>query len=153
LAEKIRVSCEDALKIALWLDKRGGVAVWQRINLSNLGSAFCPVKGEDGTPTQKPSWEYANAPERIVTDPADVIVFVPVVACRMHVAVRRSSNGLMLKLTDASSAKVRAMLEKLGEKSSYYFDYGEYKNCVFTVEGEEKPLLKFILEKETEKMG
>jgi hypothetical protein len=143
----IRVSAENAPKISLWLKKRGGVAVWQRINLLNLGSALVPARTENGEPSQKPSWQYANAPERIVTDPADVVVFVPIEACRMHVVVRRSTNGLMLKLTDASSARVRAMLEKLGEKSSYHFDYGEYKNCVFTVEGEEKTLREFMLKK------
>ena len=151
MTEKIRVSVEDAPKIALWLEKRGGVAVWQRVNLSNLGSVFCPVNQENGEPSQKPSWEYADKPERIVMDPCDVIVYVPVVAARMHVAIRKSSNNFMLKLTDASSRRVRAMLEKLGEKSSYHFDYGEYKNCVFTVEGEEKTLLEFMLKKRDEK--
>jgi hypothetical protein len=44
-------------------------------------------------------------------------------------------------------SKVRKQLEKLGEKSSYHFDYGEYLNCVFTVEGEEKTLPEFYVEK------
>lgn len=152
MAEKIRVSAVDAFKIALWLETRGGVAVWQRINLSNPGSAFCPVNQENGEPMQKPSWEYADKPERIVSNPCDVIVYVPVVAARMHVAIRKSSNNFMLKLTDASSRRVRAMLEKLGEKSSYHFDYGEYKNCVFTVEGEEKILPEFMLKEMRKKL-
>jgi len=149
----IRVSTGEAPKIALWLEKRGGVAVWPRLNLSNCGSAFVPVKQENGEPTQKPSWQYANAPERIITDPNEVRVFVPVVVARFHVAVRRSSNGMMLKLTDGSSERLRRALEKHGPTSNYYFDYDEVKNCVITVQKDEKTLLEFLAEKITEKIA
>jgi len=143
----IRVAAGNAPKIAFWLEKRGGVALWQRINPSNLGSIFVPAKQENGEPTQKPSWQYADAPERIITDPNEVRVFVPVVVARFHVAVRRSSNGMMLKLTDGSSERLRRALEKHGPTSNYYFDYDEVNNCVITVQKEEKTLREFMLKK------
>lgn len=137
---------ENVSKMREWIAKRGGIAVWAGINLSNIRQLLTPANTEEGLPYPKPAWDMSNAPEKIVTDPTAVGVSVDKEAKRFHVAVRRSSNGMSVKLTDASSRKVRAAVEKAGDGSYYIFDYEtqeavimksekvipltEYKECV-----------------------
>jgi len=67
---------------------------------------------------------------------------------RFHVAVRLSSNGLMLKLTDASTRKVRNAVEKAtekyGRKALYGFDL-DVQNAVIWIPVREGETLESIL--------
>ena len=119
----ITTSMQNAGKMKEWIEKRGGIAVWNGINLSNLRELLTPAKAEDGAPYSKPSWDMPNEPTKIVTDPAEVCVTLDKEVRRFHIAIRRSGNGLSLKLTDASSEKVRRAVEKAGDGAYYLFDH------------------------------
>jgi hypothetical protein len=61
--ERHEVSPENAAKFRDWIARRGGVAVWHSINLSNIGASWStPALREDGTPTPKPTWEADDKP-------------------------------------------------------------------------------------------
>ncbi len=128
---KIKTSSEHAEKIWNWLKERGGIAVWNSINLSNpSGSWFTPVNDEHGNKYGKPNWQCSNEPSQIITSADDIEISVDKEVKRFHVAVRQSSNGMMLKLTDSSSEHVRKAVDKAGEGAYHVFHYGDYKNCV-----------------------
>lgn len=120
-------------KFAEWIEKRGGIAVWPCVNLSNMtGPCFTPALSESGEPTPKPGWQYGARVE-VVTDLARFKFAKSMKEVdRFRVALRRSGNGLMVKLTDASSAKLRKRLDKAGEDARYHFDY-ETQEAVITV--------------------
>lgn len=113
-----------------WIASRGGVQVWNNINLSNIGAGqvFTPVFNEDGSPIRSPKWSHERG--EVVQD---ITRFRFVKAWkevkRFHVAVRMGSQGTMVKLTDASSARVRRTGE-MYPGASYRFDY-EGQECVF----------------------
>jgi hypothetical protein len=107
-----------------WMQNRGGLAIWKSINLSNPGASWTtPVLDQDGKPYGKPTWQADNEPSRIITDPDEVIVTRDEEVSRLRVSLRRSSNGLMIKCTDTSSARIRKAVERAGEKAYYIFDY------------------------------
>lgn len=117
-------------KFAGWVAQRGGVAVWENANLStpDAGEQFTPAV-TDGAPTPQPHWSVKPIPE-IVTDLARfrfVKSFREV--GRRKIAVRVSGNGLMLKLTDASTRKVNnfqdSYKEKHGVRPFYRFEDDE----------------------------
>ena len=125
---KITTSGENADKQLNWINTRGGIAVWRSIDLSNPGAeTFTPAITE-GKPTGKPHWRFANEPA-IVTNPDEVEITKDEEVRRFHIAVRRGSQGFSIKLTDASTRKVRAAVEKAGEGAYYEFDY-ETQECV-----------------------
>jgi hypothetical protein len=106
-----------------WIATRGGIAKWQSADLSRPGdSCLTPALAADGTPTTKPSWHYSNAPAVIVTDPAQVGIYAEELYKAVPVALRRSSNGLSLKITDASQRKVDRLLAACRDKhgSAHY---------------------------------
>lgn len=112
-----------ASKLAGWITDRGGVLVWRSVDLSDPSTvAVSPYLDRDGDVSTKPSWIYANEPALHITDPARIGVIQTEEVKRFHVAVRVSSNGLRLKLTDASSTKLNKALEKAGIGATYYFD-------------------------------
>src|SRR5690348_7449879 len=118
------VTVENAEKISFWLQERGGIAVWRSINLSNpVASWTTPVKNADGTQVTKPTWEAANEPERIITDPVEVLVSKDVEVKRFRVGVRASGNGFSLKVTDGGSRRIRSAVAKAGDGSYNVVDY------------------------------
>ena len=128
--DKLIVFEENAPKFSDWLKNRGGLAVWQSIDLSDPGASCTTPALTDGKPTTKPHWKYANEPQRIVTDPAEVQVQRMKEVKRFHVATQRGSGFMQLVLTDASDTRVKKALDKAGEGSTYIFDYGDYENCI-----------------------
>lgn len=135
---------ENAQKISEWLKTRGGVALWRSVDLSRPGqTAWAPVNDESGTPKGKPHWMYANEPELTVNDPGEFTVSIDKEVKRFHVAVRRGGNGFSLKLTDASSERVRKACEKAGEGAYYLFDYEDYNNCVILAPDKQIPLTEW----------
>ncbi len=126
----------NAEKFWKWLHERGGIAVWKSVNLSNPEASWsCPVNDEGGNQKGKPSWESANEPERIITDPAEVEVSIPKEVRRLHVAIRRGSQGLSWKLTFASSRRLRNAVAKAhdetGKSSWYEFDYTSQEAVIY----------------------
>ena len=127
---KIRVLAPGAReKFEDWIAARGGVQIWNNVNLSDPGAGpiFTPAMTGDH-PTEKPRWSHERG--EVVTD-INRFEFVKAwkEIKRFHVAIRMGSQGTMLKLTDASSAKVRKF-EDSHPGAYYRFDY-ETQECVF----------------------
>jgi hypothetical protein len=113
-----------AEKFLNWIEERGGVAVWLSADLSDPGKSWSSPALTDGQPTQKPSWQSADAPVAVITDPTEIGVMVDEEVKRFHVDVRRGSQGLSLKCTDAGSRRIRREVARAGEGAYYEFDYG-----------------------------
>lgn len=125
----ITTSIQNFSQLCRWLYSRCGIAVWQSIDLSNPGvQTFTP-----GDVKNKPHWRYSNTPF-IITDPAQVFFITYRELRRFHVAIRLSGNGLNLKLTDASTRKVEAALEKAGSDATYEFDYETQEAIIFVAD-------------------
>jgi hypothetical protein len=124
-------------QFTMFCRERGGIKVWKNINLSNpdAGNMYTPVRDSEGKDYPKPHWSVAL--DRIVTDISE-FRFVKEMreVKRFHVAIRMGNQGLMLKLTDASTRRVREacvrMKEKYGESPCYHFDY-DTQECVIEV--------------------
>lgn len=115
-----------------WLRERGGIAVWRSINLSNPGASWStPALEADGKPYGRPNWQTENTPHRIITDAEDVLVLTPREVKRFHVAVRVGSQGLTLKVTDASTRRIRKAVDKAGEGAWYEFDYSTQEAVIY----------------------
>jgi hypothetical protein len=121
----VRAKFED------WIKTRGGILVWENVNLSNPGAGpmFTPVRDAEGKTNCKnspPHWTHRF--HETCTDIKD-FKFVKEMCevNRFRVAVRMGSQGLMVKLTDASTKKLHKALdkakEKTGQDASYRFDY------------------------------
>lgn len=113
------VSEANALLFLRWLAERGGVAVWRSVDLSDLGKSW----STPGDAEQRPSWQAAGAPERVVTDPAEIDVVIDREVKRFHMAMRVGSSGIKVKCTDASSSRIRREVEKAGDGAYHVFDY------------------------------
>lgn len=141
-----QIAPENAALLLDWLRTRGGIAIWDSVNLANPGQTWTtPIRNADGTPrTEKPHWS-AGGIIRTLTDPAEVEVVVPKEVNRFHVAVRMGGNGLVLKLTDASSRRVRRAVERAEVQHGnawYEFDYATQEAVIF-VAGEVTPLVEW----------
>lgn len=134
MSYEITTSVDNAPKLKSWLESRGGIAVWKGQNLSNIRELLTPANEENGTPYTKPSWDMPNEPSKIVTDPDAVCVTVGKEVKRFRVAIRQSNNGLTMKLTDASSRKVRTAVDKAGDGAYYKFDYEMQEAVIFKPE-------------------
>lgn len=136
----LTVTQENASLIHEWLRSRGGVAVWESVNLSNPGAEVLTPADR----TDKPSWQVGNAPVRIVTDVTQVIVTVLKEVKRFHVATRFGSQRLSVKVSDGGSRRIRSEVTKAGAGATYVFDYGDYNNAVILVPEKTVPLLEFM---------
>ena len=70
-----------------------------------------------------PSWSYSRHPEIYKSLRCFRFALEMREVRRFRVAVRRGAQGLTLKLTDASAAKLRRRLVEAGPDASYRFDY------------------------------
>ncbi len=158
--------CEaaNASKIFDWLLHRGGIFIWRSVNLSNPGQSWTTPatirrgdcdgsKAAEGSPDDilpypKPNWQCGSDPERHIVNIADVTVMQSKEVKRFHVATRMSGNGLSIKLTDASSRKLRDAVakaqERYGKSAWYQFDYGDEKNAVIYIEDSAIPLADWV---------
>jgi len=125
-------------KFAEYIRDRGGVQVWRNINLSNrdAGDMYTPALTETGEPTPKPHWSVA--PGEVITDITRFRFCVEQREVkRLRIALRMGSQGLMIKLTDNSSAKLRKWLgvieEKYGKSPCYHWDGWDGKDAVITI--------------------
>lgn len=142
---KLTITAENANHIRQWLDSRGGIAVWRSQDLSRAGEeVWTPATTPDGRPAQEagePRWDLVF--ERIVSDPADVIVSVDREVKRFHVGTKRGS-GLSWVVTDAGTRRIKREVEKAGKGAYYVFDYGDYKNAVIMVPDRQVSLSEYV---------
>lgn len=118
------IRAEDAQSINEWIRTRQGIAIWRSVNLSNPGASWTtPVVDESGNKVQKPTWQAGNEPERIITDPTEVLVSVDKEVKRFHIALRMGGQGLSLKVTDGGTRRIRAAVAKAGDGAYYQFDF------------------------------
>lgn len=134
--EKHHVLEANASKFLHWIRHRGGVAVWKSINLSDPGKSWStPFLKENGEPTPKPHWGAESQASRVITNPDDILVDTPHEVKRFRVAIRRGTQGLSFKLTDASSSRLRKEVDKAGEGAWYEFDYGSQEAVIYVAKG------------------
>lgn len=120
------VAPQNAELIRSWLLTRGGIAVWSSLDMSDPGKTWTtPLLKEDGSASGKPHWAASTEPVRVITSPSDVVVEVGQEVKRVKIALRRGANGMKIKLTDASTKKVYAAIDKAKAKAGaawYEFD-------------------------------
>jgi hypothetical protein len=125
-----------------WIKNRGGVQVWENVDLSNLnaGDMFTPALktvqipeengGINAIPYPQPHWRVQRG--EVITD---ITRFRFVKSWkevkRFHVGVRMGDSGLRVKVTDGGTRKIRAACDKY-PGSSYRFDY-EFQEAVIEV--------------------
>lgn len=135
--KKIEICVPGArAKFETWIKDRGGVAVWKNVNLSNpgAGDSYTPALAVEGQGMRYPKPHWSVEFSKIITD-INSFRFVKEMReiKRFHVAIRRSSNGLMFKCTDASSERIRREMSKAsakhGQNICREFDY-ETQDCV-----------------------
>lgn len=140
---KHRITADHAALVTAWLRGRGGLLVWRSVDLCDPGKSWTtPVLGEDGQPVRQPSWQAAASPARVITSADEVEVVIPKRVRKFRVATRIGASGVRVKLTDASSAKLRAALEKAGPESWHEFNYDTQEALVF-VPGRVMPLAEW----------
>ena len=120
---RLEVTEENAPRFLEWLRARGGVAVWQSVDLSDPGSVSTPARTVEGAAMSRPHWKFAEAPERIITSAADIDVVVWQEVKRSRVGLQHGAQGFRVKLTDAGSRRLRAAVAAAGEDATYKFDY------------------------------
>lgn len=136
------VAPENAAKMLDWIERRGGIAVWKSVNLSNPGASWStPALAPDCSPYRKPTWEAESSPYKVITNPAEIVVVTRKEVKRFRVAIR--VRGMSVKLTSGSTRKVDKAMIHAGEDASYHFDY-ETQEAVITVPSETVPLLQFL---------
>ena len=139
--DRLLCSPENAQRFYNWLQTRGGIAVWESVNLSNPGASWsAPVNDADGKPKGKPTWEAGDAPTRIVTDAAEIAVQVDKVVRVIPIFVRR--KGMHIVLTDACTRKVRDAVAKAGPGAYYLLD--SYEARIMAPDGEPIPLVDYL---------
>src|SRR5271157_6212623 len=128
------VTEENAAKFADWLKNRGGIFVWESVNLANPGASWSTPAITDGKPTGKPTWQAGNTPVRHITDPSEVLVSRDREIKRFRFGVRMGGNGLSLKVTDGGSRKIRSEVAKAGNGAYHVFDYFSQQAVVMAPE-------------------
>lgn len=111
---------EHAEKFKRWLRENGGIAFWRSANLSNPSQTWsAPAFDAKGRPHNKPTWQAEDQPTKIITNIDDVVVVIDKEVKRIKISIRQAF--LSLKLTDASSKRLRKELAKY-EGSTYAFE-------------------------------
>jgi hypothetical protein len=126
------------MRMAGWIEHRGGVRVWENINLSNPdgGSWYTPALTEDGRETPTPHWGVARG--ELLKDIRQLRFMAAEKKVNLvRIATRMGTQGLMVKLTDHSSKKVtlacQAAKEKYGEDAMYSFGGWDGKDCIISI--------------------
>lgn len=105
----------------------GGLTYWTSVDLSDLSRAWLTGKDEP-----KPSWK-AGDPQPVTLEQVQVLGPEEQYK-RFHVAVRPGAQGLSLKLTDASSERVRRDTERArngGYIAWHRFDYDTQEAVIY----------------------
>lgn len=127
-----------------WLTNRGGLFVWDSCNLNNLGMTWTtPASNADGSEISKPNWQ-ANKIIRHIKNLDEIVVIIPKVVKKFHVATRIGTQGFSVKVSDGGSRKIAKECAKAGDKSWYEFDYGSYENAIILVPEKTIPLSVYL---------
>lgn len=126
----------DSSQIWKWLTSGRGLAVWRSVNLSNPGGQWLtPAFTETGEPSPRPIWEADNKPFAVytMTDAPNIGVVFPKTVKSFHVAIRPSSQGFGMKVTDGGSRRIWKTIAKTKKELKtdevwYVFNYGEKEN-------------------------
>lgn len=131
---------QNAEKFVDWILHRGGIAVWQSVNLSNPGASWSTPALTDGRPTPQPTWQADSEPAAVHTDPAKILVRREKEVRRFRVGLRRKGfMGLTFVLTDGAQRRLYSALDKLrdaGQDPRYHFDRST-QEVVITVPDDE----------------
>lgn len=148
---KIECSLENAPRFWYWVKNRGGIAHWKSIDLSDLDKTMStPVRDKAGNSFPKPHWKMDSMPAFTCADPDMIFVVTRKEVKRFRVSVRRGSQGLSLKLTDASSSRLRRTIDDINSRrtekdATYYFDY-DMQEAVFEVPDKTITLTEWVAE-------
>ena len=134
---------DEAPRIWDWIKNRNGVAVWRSVSLTTPGRDLLTPCTTEGKPTPRPHWSVESCP-KVIADATAVDVTISQEVKRFHIAIR--NTGLYLKLTDASSARVRRAVEAAGEGAYYLFDYETQEVIIFR-ENRRVNLLDYAIER------
>lgn len=132
--DKLECSIEHAAQYRDWIANRGGLLVWQSINLSNPGASWTTPAITDGAPTGKPTWQADNTPARHIQSEDEVVVVQPREVKRFRVGVRRGDQGLAFKVTDGGSRRIRREVAKAGEGAWHEFDYSTQEAVILVAD-------------------
>jgi len=150
---KINCRPENARKYKEWLASRGGLAVWDSKDFGNLGQSWVtPVNDQAGNPYGPPHWKCGgpgSKPDRIVTNPADVVVVIDREVERFPIKLKQ--DGMMIVLTKQSRDKVNKAKERIGKGSYHVFEDGSLANgllfgsdtCIIMAPEKVVPLMEF----------
>jgi hypothetical protein len=134
----ITINPSDAPRIREWLQKRGGIQVWESADLGDpVSSVFCPYLGEDGQIKNAPSWKHSRR-GALITSESDVTVTTYRDVKTIRIALQRG-YGYGFVLTDAASQKLRKALSQFPD-STYRFDGFDGKDAVIMVPDRQVPL-------------
>lgn len=137
MSEPYIISEENAERIADWLE-RGTVSLYTSVNFSNMGIQWL-VPSDLG----KPDWQAADKPDRVMTIDDFVVVKFKEVK-RFRVGIRMGGQGLMFKVTDGGTRRIRAEIMKAGKGAFHNFDYSTQEAVIWKVDGEPIPLVKWL---------
>jgi hypothetical protein len=119
-----------------WIRDRGGVRVWGNVDLSDPGAgyAYTPMYQDGGeVETTPPTWKHQDRVD-VVTDLSRFrFVREYIEVDRFRITLRMGASGLRIKLTDGSSRRLRARLDKAQEKHGpcyYRWDGFDGRDCV-----------------------
>ena len=105
----------NAAKFLDWIRNRGGVAVWQSVNLGNPGASWSgPMQQANGDPSSKPNWESDTKPASVHTDATKIGVYSAVLVETIPAKVK--VNGMQMVLTSGTTRRLTAALRRV-EKS------------------------------------
>lgn len=140
------VNADIASQVAEWIEKRGGVAEYASVNLSNpSGTWICPIVDQDGKPTGKPNWQCRSEPEVVAKSLSEVEVVQASEFTRFRVGLKQ--KGLSRIVNDGSQRRIDAALaraEKKTERPSFLqFDYAT-QEAVIMVESGKVPLEDYL---------
>src|ERR1019366_2168301 len=111
---------------------RGGLAIWRSTKPSRPRASWTtPAKTAYGAPITKPTPDATDTPERIITDPADVMVSVDAEANR--VPVSRDPDG---GLSQASADAVYAAVVKAGEAAYFRLEQDKDEAIIYACVGQ-----------------
>jgi hypothetical protein len=116
--EKHVITTEAASSVWYWLKHRGGVAVWRSRNPDKPKMTWTTqFRNPDGTLVTQPIPDADITPERVISDPDDVVVKVETEVNRLH--IHRTPDG---SLSPEDNHEVCVAVVESGEGS-----YARYK--------------------------
>ena len=127
-----------------YMTTRGGIQVGSSLNISNPQELILPLNDANGV---RKTTQTILKVDRIITDPAEIVVIVSKEWTRFHVAVQMGRQGLMLKISDGGTRRIQNEIQKAsaaGKVAWYVFDYHDENNAVIMVEDCRKPLTEYM---------